>query len=223
VGPIRPGIGPELNSRWEPERFSATHRLPIRQVETIEGVIMNTRITLAAAAAAVALLALAGCSSSGSSDTSASGGGSSSSSSSAPSSSAGSDASGAAEISTANSSLGEIVVDGQGMTAYFFDNDAADSGTSSCTGDCAKLWPAIESATTTPVVDGVSGTIATIKGVDGGNQITIDGRPIYTFANDKKPGDVAGQGVGGIWFAVSPAGEELTSATPAASGASTGY
>jgi predicted lipoprotein with Yx(FWY)xxD motif len=162
---------------------------------------MNTRITLAAATAAVALLALAGCSSGGSSGSS--------------------DASGAAEISTASSSLGEIVVDGQGMTAYFFDNDTPGSGTSACTGDCAKLWPAIESATTTPVVDGVSGTIATIKGVDGGNQITIDGRPIYTFANDKKPGDVAGQGVGGIWFAVSASGEELTSATPSAAG--TGY
>jgi predicted lipoprotein with Yx(FWY)xxD motif len=167
---------------------------------------MNTRITLAATAAAVALLALAGCSSTGSSDTSAS-------------SSSGD--SGTAEIATANSSLGEIVVDGKGLTAYFFDKDTAGSGTSACTGDCAKLWPAIESATTTPVVDGVSGTVATIKGVDGGNQITIDGRPIYTFANDKKPGDVAGQGVGGIWFAVSPSGEELTSATPASSG--TGY
>ncbi|WP_382304590.1 hypothetical protein [Herbiconiux sp. UC225_62] len=167
---------------------------------------MNTRITLAATAAAVALLALAGCSSTGSSDTSAN-------------SSSGD--SGTAEIATANSSLGEIVVDGKGMTAYFFDKDTAGSGTSACTGDCAKLWPAIESATTTPVVDGVSGTVATIKGVDGGNQITIDGRPIYTFANDKKPGDVAGQGVGGIRFAVSPSGEELTSATPASSG--TGY
>ncbi|SDZ33338.1 COG4315 family predicted lipoprotein [Herbiconiux ginsengi] len=174
---------------------------------------MNTRITLAAAAAAVALLALAGCSSSGSSGSSAGTSPDSSSSSSSGTSS------GTAEVSTANSSLGEIVVDGTGMTAYYFDKDTAGSGTSACTGDCAKLWPAIESATTTPVVDGVSGTVATIEGVDGGNQITIDGRPIYTFANDKKPGDVAGQGVGGIWFAVSPSGEELTSATPASSGA----
>ncbi|MFB2597525.1 hypothetical protein ACEXQE_07020 [Herbiconiux sp. P17] len=164
---------------------------------------MNTRITLAAATAAVALLALAGCSSSGSPDTSAPAAGSSSSS---PSSSS----SGASDISTAGSSLGEIVVDGKGLTAYFYDVDTANSGASACTGECATLWPAIESTSTTPVVDGVSGTIGTITGVDGGNQITIDGRPIYTFANDKKPGDVAGQGVGGIWFAVSPSGEELS-------------
>ncbi|HXT33958.1 MAG TPA: hypothetical protein VN837_00145 [Chloroflexota bacterium] len=32
--------------------------------------------------------------------------------------------------------------------------------------------------------------------------MTYDGAPLYTFANDKKPGDVNGEGVLGLWWAV---------------------
>ncbi|MDQ8047342.1 MAG: hypothetical protein REI11_22235, partial [Patulibacter sp.] len=37
---------------------------------------------------------------------------------------------------------------------------------------------------------------------------TVDGRPIYTYAADTKAGDVTGQGVGGVWYAVNPDGSE---------------
>ncbi|MCS5718871.1 hypothetical protein N1027_12065 [Herbiconiux sp. CPCC 205763] len=182
---------------------------------------MKTRMTLAAAAAAIALLALAGCSSSPSSDTSTPA--AETSSTPTPSAAAGADSTGTADIATASSSLGEIVVDGKGMTVYYYTVDTANSGKSACTGACEPLWPAVVSASTTPVVEGVTGTVGTITGVAGGNQITIDGRPIYTFADDKKPGDVSGQGFGGIWFAVSPDGAEISGSgggsTPAASGA----
>jgi predicted lipoprotein with Yx(FWY)xxD motif len=116
-----------------------------------------------------------------------------------------------AAIKTASSSLGQIVVDGMGMTAYFFDKDVAGSDTSACTGPCATLWPAITSAAAKPSVSGVSGTVATITDADGSRQITINGRPIYTFANDKKAGDVNGEGVGKVWYAVSSSGDELSS------------
>ena len=118
-------------------------------------------------------------------------------------------AAGAADLTTAETSLGTIVVDGTGMTVYYFDKDTADSGKSVCTGECATNWPAIGSASTTPTVDGVTAEVGTITGVDGKPQITIDGRPIYTFAGDGKAGDVAGQGVGGVWFVVAPDGTEL--------------
>ena len=41
---------------------------------------------------------------------------------------------------------------------------------------------------------------------DGSVQATYDGVPLYRFAADKAPGDTSGQGVGGIWFAVSVSG-----------------
>ncbi|RIJ78071.1 hypothetical protein D1871_04060 [Nakamurella silvestris] len=125
---------------------------------------------------------------------------------------------GKADAATASSSLGEIVVDGKGMTAYYFDKDTANSGTSACTGECALAWPAITAAGSTPVVDGVTGKVGTID-TAGGKQITINGRPIYTFAKDSAAGDVNGQGVGGTWFVISPNGDELKTAAGSSSAA----
>jgi predicted lipoprotein with Yx(FWY)xxD motif len=160
------------------------------------------------AGSAIAIAALAGCSSPTTTTPST---GSSSGATDAPAAPATS-----TEAKTATTSLGEIVVDGAGKTAYFYDKDTANSGTSACTGGCTSLWPAIESATTTPVVEGITGTVGTIVGTDGGNQITINGRPIYTYTPDAAAGDVTGQGFGGVWWVVSPAGDEVM--TPASSG-----
>ena len=44
---------------------------------------------------------------------------------------------------------------------------------------------------------------------DGSTQITIDGRPIYTFAQDAAPGDVTGQGVNDVWYVIAPDGSEI--------------
>lgn len=123
-----------------------------------------------------------------------------------------------ADLSTADSSLGTIVVDGTGMTAYYFDKDTADSGKSACTADCAASWPAIETTSTTPTVEGVTGTVGTITGTDGKPQLTIDGRPLYTYVGDAKPGDVTGQGVGGIWYVVAPDGTEIMQGADANAG-----
>jgi len=115
---------------------------------------------------------------------------------------------GGGTIATASTSLGTIIVDGKGLTAYYYDKDTPGAGTSACTGGCAAAWPAVEAGTTESDVVGVTGKVGTITGVDGKPQITIDGRPIYTYAEDTKPGDVTGQGVGGVWYAVNPDGSE---------------
>jgi predicted lipoprotein with Yx(FWY)xxD motif len=113
------------------------------------------------------------------------------------------------DLSTAESSLGTIVVDGDGMTAYYFLKDVKDSGTSACSGDCLTAWPPITTESDTPTVEGVTGEVGTITGTDGSTQITIDGRPIYTFAQDTAPGDVNGQGVNDVWYVIAPDGSEI--------------
>ena len=113
------------------------------------------------------------------------------------------------DLGTAETSLGTIVVDGNGMTAYYFLKDVKDSGTSACSGDCLTAWPPITSESDTPTVEGVTGEVGTITGTDGSTQITIDGRPIYTFAQDTAPGDVNGQGVNDVWYVIAPDGSEI--------------
>jgi predicted lipoprotein with Yx(FWY)xxD motif len=164
---------------------------------------MKSRLTLILAGSTLAALALAGCSMSATpAANSGSGGNNAPAPAKAP----------AKDISTADTSLGTVVIGGKGLTAYYYDNDTANSGKSSCTGSCAGLWPAITASGKTPTVSGITGKVGTITGTAGGNQVTIDGRPIYTYAGDKKAGDVTGEGVGSVWYAVSPAGKEITGA-----------
>jgi len=48
---------------------------------------------------------------------------------------------------------------------------------------------------------------------DGNQQVTYAGHPIYLFSGDQNPGDTNGEGVvayGASWYAMSPAGDQIT-------------
>lgn len=124
--------------------------------------------------------------------------------------------SGAVELQAATSSAGKTVVDGNGMSVYFFTKDVKDSGKSACVDACVAMWPAVTTSSATPSVEGLTGTVGTITTGDGKKQLTVNGLPVYHFANDKAPGDILGQGAKGVWYLVSPAGEMVK-------GAATGY
>jgi predicted lipoprotein with Yx(FWY)xxD motif len=115
------------------------------------------------------------------------------------------------ELKTASSTAGQIVVDAEGKSVYFFTKDVKDSGTSACKDACVAAWPAVTTNSDAPKVDGVTGAIGTINAADGSKQITINGMPIYYFAKDKAPGDILGQGVMNVWYLVSPTGDMIKS------------
>jgi predicted lipoprotein with Yx(FWY)xxD motif len=163
---------------------------------------IRTRVTVTIMAGSLAVAALAGCSAAGS--------GSAASGSSSDDSSASAKPAAASSLATATTSLGTVVVDGKGMTVYVFDKDTKDATASVCSGGCATTWPAVETDSAKPTVSGVTGTVATITGTDGKLQVTLDGWPLYTFANDSAAGDVKGQGVGGIWWAVGADGTKIS-------------
>ena len=61
---------------------------------------------------------------------------------------------------------------------------------------------------------------------DGKAQVTYNGHPLYTFAGDQKPGDTSGQGVnafGGLWYVVSPAGNQVTGTSSSSGGGGSVY
>lgn len=121
-------------------------------------------------------------------------------------------ASAAADMKVASSSAGQIVVDSKGMSLYFLTKDVKDSGTSACTAACLDAWPIFTTTADAPTVDGVTGTVGTIASPDGKKHVTLNGMPLYYYAKDKAPGDVTGQGVGGVWYLVSPTGEMIKGA-----------
>lgn len=125
---------------------------------------------------------------------------------------AGDEPAGDAALTTADSDLGEIVVDGDGMTVYYFASDEPGSGESTCTDDCLAAWPPVHADDEEPQVEGVTAEVGTIEGNDGERQLTLDGRPLYLYVEDEAPGDVTGQGVNDVWWVVAPDGTEVTEA-----------
>lgn len=109
------------------------------------------------------------------------------------------------DVQVGETSLGDVLVDAEGRTLYAFTQDS--DGAPTCTADCAATWPPALVEAEPVVGEGVDpAVISTVEGAEGGTQIVADGWPLYTFSGDAAAGDVNGQEVGGVWFAVSPDG-----------------
>ncbi|WP_207865393.1 hypothetical protein [Pseudomonas sp. 58(2021)] len=89
-----------------------------------------------------------------------------------------------------------MMVDHKGMTVYTFDKDAG--GKSMCNGDCAKNWPPMMA----PAGAKAEGKWTVIKRDDGMMQYAYDGKPLYTFVKDEKPGEMKGDGMKDVWHVV---------------------
>ncbi len=95
-----------------------------------------------------------------------------------------------------------VLVTRAGMTLYSL--SAETHGRFICTNaSCLSLWtPLVVKHRVRPT--GV-GMLATVKRPDGRTQVTYRGRPLYTFNEDRRPGDAEGNGFKdvGTWLAAS--------------------
>ena len=111
-----------------------------------------------------------------------------------------------------NSKYTAFLVDGKGMTLYLFTKDSPGASTSACSGNCAKSWPPL--LTTGKPVAGAGvdmSKFGTITLADGTTQVTYNGWPLYYYAKDQQPGDTNGDGVGSVWYLITPSGDKATS------------
>jgi predicted lipoprotein with Yx(FWY)xxD motif len=118
-----------------------------------------------------------------------------------------------------NATLGRIVVDDQGGTVYTLTD--ANGAAVACEGSCLAAWPPVLVITGTSATGGAGVTgVGSVEGPEG-EQATIDGLPLYTFAGDANAGDATGEGItsfGGTWHVVKVSG----GAGAAGAGGSTG-
>jgi len=114
-----------------------------------------------------------------------------------------------AELTVAESPLGEVVVDAKGLTVYMFDKDTQGADAIACAGPCLDSWPPVTTENDAPSVEGVTGEVGTITAADGSMQVTLNGWPLYYFVGDEAAGDVNGQGVNGVWWVLSSDGERM--------------
>lgn len=91
--------------------------------------------------------------------------------------------------------IGTMLADPDGMTLYTFDKDTP--GKSACTGECAVRWPPMKADADAKA----SGDYTLITRDDGTRQWADEGKPLYRFSKDTKPGDITGNSIPG-WHAV---------------------
>ena len=146
------------------------------------------RMRVLVAAGVVGMVLLAGCATSATPATGGGGGG------------------GATIGTTSIQGVGTVLVAPDGVTLYHLTTESG--GSIQCTGSCEGVWPPLlESGGALPAEGaGVTGQLSTVTRPDGKVQVTYDGLPLYTYSGDAQAGQANGQGIQGVWYAVTPAG-----------------
>jgi predicted lipoprotein with Yx(FWY)xxD motif len=127
-------------------------------------------------------------------------------------------------VGVGSTEVGEVLVDASGLSLYGFLNDT--DGTSACYDACAQAWPPL-------LLDGPElpegldpAVFSVTERTDGTHQLVAGDWPLYTYFEDVAPGDVFGQGSGGAWYVVDPAGaliETMPGTTVGSDAESRGY
>jgi len=112
-------------------------------------------------------------------------------------------------VKIVETSGGPVIANGAGMTLYVFVNDLLTKAPSACIGDCKNDWPPAMARGTVHVARGITGRIGTVERFGRGRQLTMDGRPLYTFSGEG-PRQIHGNGVGNLWWAMTPTGLAAT-------------
>ena len=158
-------------------------------------------VILPLAAVALVAVVVAGCG--GSSSGTAGGGSAYGNAKAAPNTATGT-------VGTRETKLGRVLVDASGRTLYLFEKDQG--ATSSCNGACASIWPPLTAGKAKAGTGVTAADLGTTKRSDGKSEITYAGHPLYTYAGDQKPGEVAGQGLdqfGAEWYVLAPDGHKI--------------
>jgi predicted lipoprotein with Yx(FWY)xxD motif len=101
--------------------------------------------------------------------------------------------------------LGTVLVDSSGLTVYMFTED--EGTTSVCYGGCEAAWPPVVASGKPTAGEGAaSSALGTTKRKDGTLQVTYEGHPLYTYGDDKSPGEANGSEADGTWFALDESG-----------------
>jgi predicted lipoprotein with Yx(FWY)xxD motif len=106
----------------------------------------------------------------------------------------------------------KVLVTRQGRTLYSL--SAERNGRFICTGSCLSLWkPLVVAKGTRPAG---AAKLSTIRRPDGRTQVTYQGKPLYTFVKDTKPGQASGEGFKdvGTWHVASVGKSASTAPAP---------
>lgn len=119
---------------------------------------------------------------------------------------------GPAGVFSAETSLGTVLVSGDGFTLYILTKDL--KNTPSCLGDCSQSWPPLLTIGSPEAGEGVDASMLGIATRhDATFQVTYFGRPLYLYRGDTAPGDTVGHGLENVWQVGLASGELLGGAS----------
>jgi predicted lipoprotein with Yx(FWY)xxD motif len=116
-------------------------------------------------------------------------------------------------VTTHQTKRGKVLAAVNGHSLYLFTADKA--GKSNCTGSCANTFlPLLTGGRPSAAAhSGVNAKLlGTIKRANRALQVTYNGHPVYTFAQDRTAGQINGEGAnrfGGHWYLVNPSGNAV--------------
>jgi predicted lipoprotein with Yx(FWY)xxD motif len=87
--------------------------------------------------------------------------------------------------------IGKVLVDSSGKALYSSDVEA--DGRVRCVGACTSFWEPLTPGSGMPTAEAGAGKLGVIKRPDGTEQVTANGKLLYTFSQDA-PGKVEGNG-----------------------------
>jgi predicted lipoprotein with Yx(FWY)xxD motif len=121
-----------------------------------------------------------------------------------------------------------LLVDSTGAALYTSEQER--SGKVVCVKGCTDIWVPLAAHGKPTAGDGVSGKLGTVKRPDGARQVTLDGRPLYTFAEDTEKGKATGDnemdsfgGQSFTWHAEGDGSSSSSSSDDSGGGSSSGY
>ena len=102
---------------------------------------------------------------------------------------------------------GAVLTDSKGMSLYVLVEDELAGNKSTCYADdeCTDYWPVVYVEGDPVKPEGIPGVLGVLVRADFTRQLTYNGRPLYYYTDDRKPGELTGDRVTdewGRWLAV---------------------
>ena len=109
-----------------------------------------------------------------------------------------------------NTSLGKVVADSAGKVLYLYVPDGT-ATVSTVPAGVLAVWPPVPATGVPTLGPGLTAKSSTGAQPNGQQWVLYNGHLLYRYTGDTKAGDVNGNAIGNVWYAVTAAGEPVQS------------
>ena len=106
--------------------------------------------------------------------------------------------------------MGKVVADSAGKVLYLYVPDGT-ATVSTVPAGVLTLWPPVQATAVPTLGPGLTAKSSTGAQPNGQQWVLYNGHLLYGYTGDTKAGDVNGNALGNVWYAVTAAGEPVQS------------